>query len=56
MGINRKDIDKLFTGRTVISSIYMDDITQENVMSFLTPVYLAGSLKGIVMVDVNQII
>lgn len=54
MGINRKDIDKLFTGRTVISSIYMDDITQENVMSFLTPVYLAGALKGIVMVDVNQ--
>ncbi|HAB2447066.1 TPA_asm: diguanylate cylase, partial [Salmonella enterica subsp. diarizonae] len=54
MGINRKDIDKLFTGRTVISSIYMDDITQENVMSFLTPVYLAGTLKGIVMVDVNQ--
>ncbi|SUH37921.1 diguanylate cylase [Salmonella enterica subsp. enterica] len=23
-------------------------------MSFLTPVYLAGTLKGIVMVDVNQ--
>ncbi|TZF40887.1 hypothetical protein F0A01_20395, partial [Salmonella enterica subsp. enterica serovar Typhimurium] len=39
--------------RTVISSIYMDDITQEHVMSFLTPVYQAGSIKGIVMVDVN---
>lgn len=23
-------------------------------MSFLTPVYLAGALKGIVMVDVNR--
>ncbi len=55
MGINRKDIDKLFTGRTVISSIYMDDITGKR-HELLTPVYLAGTLKGIVMVDVNQII
>lgn len=54
MGINRKDIDKFFIGCMVILSIYMDDIIQENVMSFLMLVYLVGMLKGIVMVDVNQ--
>ncbi len=54
LGINRNDIDGQFTGRTVLSSIYQDDLTEKNVMSFLTPVYLHGKLKGIVMVDINQ--
>lgn len=54
LGINRSDIDGLFTGRTVLSSIYQDDRTGLNVMSFLTPVYLDGKLKGMVMVDINQ--
>lgn len=54
LGINQNDIDDVFTGRTVISSIYEDDLTQEKVMSFLTPVYSDGKLKGVVMVDVNK--
>ncbi|MDA8478939.1 diguanylate cyclase DgcJ [Citrobacter sp. Awk 4] len=54
LGIDQKDLDNLFTGRTVISSIYHDDLTQKKVMSFLTPVYLSGKLKGMVMVDINQ--
>ncbi|NDO80226.1 diguanylate cylase [Citrobacter sp. NCU1] len=54
LGIKREDIDELFTGRTVISSIYRDALTQKKVMSFLTPVYLSGKLKGVVMVDINQ--
>ena len=54
LGINQNDIDDVFTGRTVISSIYQDDLTQEKVMSFLTPVYYTGKLKGVVMVDVNK--
>lgn len=54
LGINQQDIDDIFTGRTVISSIYEDDLTQEKVMSFLTPVYSSGKLKGVVMVDVNK--
>ncbi|WP_213134964.1 diguanylate cyclase DgcJ [Citrobacter sp. FP75] len=54
LGINQNDIDDVFTGRTVISSIYEDDLTQKKVMSFLTPVYLSGKLKGIVMVDINK--
>ncbi|QLZ59684.1 diguanylate cyclase [Citrobacter freundii] len=54
LGIHQNDIDDVFTGRTVISSIYEDDLTQEKVMSFITPVYYAGKLKGVVMVDVNK--
>ncbi|POT57647.1 diguanylate cylase [Citrobacter amalonaticus] len=54
LGVDRKDIDGQFTGRTVLSSIYKDDLTEKNVMSFLTPVYLHGKLKGVVMVDINQ--
>lgn len=38
----------------MLSSIYQDDRTELNVMSFLTPVYLHGKLKGIVMVDINK--
>ncbi|MES0302198.1 diguanylate cyclase DgcJ [Citrobacter sedlakii] len=54
LGINMADIDGVFTGRTVLSSIYQDDRTELNVMSFLTPVYLDGTLKGMVMVDINK--
>lgn len=54
LGIHQADIDELFSGRTVLSSIYQDDRTELNVMSFLTPVYLNGKLKGIVMVDINK--
>lgn len=54
LGIHQADIDELFSGRTVLSSIYQDDRTELNVMSFLTPVYLHGKLKGIVMVDINK--
>lgn len=54
LGIHQADIDELFSGRTVLSSIYQDDRTGLNVMSFLTPVYLDGKLKGIVMVDINK--
>lgn len=54
LGIHQTDIEELFSGRTVLSSIYQDDRTELNVMSFLTPVYLAGKLKGIVMVDINK--
>lgn len=54
LGIDQADIDGLFTGRTVLSSIYQDDRTELNVMSFLTPVYLDGKLKGMVMVDINK--
>lgn len=53
LGINLTDIEGVFTGRTVLSSIYQDDRTGLNVMSFLTPVYLDGRLKGMVMVDIN---
>lgn len=54
LGINQDDIDDIFTGRTAISRIYEDDLTHEKIMSFLTPVYLTGKLKGVVMVDVNK--
>lgn len=54
IGINRKDIEKVFTGRTVLSSIYQDQRTKQNVMSLLTPVYIAGKLKGIVLLDINK--
>lgn len=54
LGLHQADIDNVFTGRTVLSSIYQDDRTELNVMSFLTPVYLDGKLKGIVMVDINK--
>ena len=53
LGIDQNDIDGIFTGRTVISSIYEDNLT-EKVMSFLTPVYYTGKLKGVVMVDINK--
>ncbi|EMM7531732.1 diguanylate cyclase DgcJ [Citrobacter sp. Cb008] len=54
LGINQNDIDGIFTGRTVISRIYEDNLTEKKVMSFLTPVYYAGKLKGVVMVDINK--
>lgn len=54
LGIHKADIDGLFTGHTALSSIYQDDRTELNVMSFLTPVYLEGKLKGMVMVDINK--
>ena len=54
LGINLPDIEGVFTGRTVLSSIYQDDRTEHNVMSFLTPVYQDGRLKGMVMVDINK--
>lgn len=56
IGIDRKDIEKVFTGRTVLSSIYQDQRTKQNVMSLLTPVYVAGQLKGIVLLDINKTI
>ncbi|HCW0178563.1 diguanylate cyclase [Citrobacter freundii] len=54
LGIDQNDIDGIFTGRTVISSIYQDNLTGKKVMSFLTPVYYTGKLKGVVMVDINK--
>lgn len=38
----------------MISSIYQDNLTGKKVMSFLTPVYYTGKLKGVVMVDINK--
>lgn len=43
IGIDRKDIEKVFTGRTVLSSIYQDQRTKQNVMSLLTPYMSQGS-------------
>lgn len=54
IGIDCKDIEKVFTGRTVLLSIYQDQRTKQNVMSLLTPVYVAGQLKGIVLLDINK--
>ena len=34
VGINQNDIDGIFTGRTVISRIYEDNLTEKKVMSF----------------------
>ncbi|MCO7985987.1 diguanylate cyclase DgcJ [Escherichia fergusonii] len=54
MGIDHKILDNVFTGRTVLSSIYKDNLTGKNIMSFLTPVYRAGQLKGMVLVDIDN--
>ncbi|HFZ8995969.1 TPA: diguanylate cyclase DgcJ [Citrobacter freundii] len=53
-GINNNDFEGLFSGRTVLSSIYQDNLTDKKIMTFLTPVYLYGKLKGMVMIDINQ--
>ncbi|MFP1591459.1 GAPES1 domain-containing protein [Escherichia coli] len=38
-----------------MSSIYQGyQRTKQNVMSLLTPVYVAGQLKGIVLLDINK--
>lgn len=54
IGIDRKDIEKVFIGRIVLSSIYQDQRIKQNVMSLLTSVYVVGQLKGIVLLDINK--
>ncbi len=48
IGIDRKDIEKVFTGRTVhYRAFTVISVLKQNVMSLLTPVYVAGQLKGL---------
>ena len=54
IGIDRKDIEKVFTGRTVLSSIYQDQRTKTERDEFADAgVCVAGQLKGIVLLDIN---
>ncbi|MBA7933376.1 diguanylate cyclase [Klebsiella sp. RHBSTW-00215] len=54
LGISQANLNSLLRGRTLISSIYVDAITGQNILSFLTPVYHQDLLKGVVMVDVTR--
>lgn len=54
LGITQFSLNGLLRGRTLISSIYADALTGQNILSFLTPVYHRDRLKGIVMVDVTR--
>lgn len=54
LGISQASLNSLLRGRTLISSIYVDAITGQNILSFLTPVYHQNRLKGVVMVDVTR--
>ncbi|WP_154955263.1 diguanylate cyclase DgcJ [Klebsiella grimontii] len=54
LGITQNSLNGLLRGRTLISSIYADALTGQNILSFLTPVYHRDRLKGIVMVDVTR--
>ena len=57
IGIDRKDIEKVFTGRTVLSSIYQDQRTKQNNDEFADAgVCCQGQLKGIVLLDINKTI
>lgn len=54
LGITQANLDSLLRGSTLISSIYVDTFTGQNILSFLTPVYHRDRLKGVVMVDVTR--
>lgn len=54
LGISQDNLNRLFQGRTVISSIYKDTFSHKNILTFLTPVYLRDTLKGVMMVDVSR--
>lgn len=54
LGITQTSLDSLIRGRTLISSIYADALTGQNILSFLSPVYHRERLKGVVMVDITR--
>lgn len=54
LGITQTSFNNLLRGRTLISSIYAEALTGQNILSFLTPVYHQEQLKGVVMVDVTR--
>lgn len=54
IGIDCKDIEKVFIGCIVLLSIYQDQCIKQNVMSLLMLVYVVGQLKGIVLLDINK--
>ncbi|VDY51929.1 diguanylate cyclase DgcJ [Klebsiella oxytoca] len=54
LGITQTNLNSLLRGRTLMSSIYVDAVTGQNILSFLSPVYHHEGLKGVVMVDVSR--
>lgn len=53
LGITQQSLDGLQQGRSLISTIYVDAMSDKNILSFLTPVYYHDHLKGVIMVDVT---
>lgn len=51
--IDDRALDDLIRGESVVSHIYQDGYTRNNIISMLTPVFLGDKVKGILITDVN---
>ncbi|UEQ09055.1 diguanylate cyclase DgcJ [Pectobacterium versatile] len=51
--IDDNALDDLIRGENIVSHIYQDGYTKNNIISMLTPVFLSDKVKGILITDVN---
>ncbi|WMY75929.1 diguanylate cyclase DgcJ [Buttiauxella selenatireducens] len=51
--IDDNALNDLFQGATIVSHIYQDGYTKNNIISMLAPVFLNDKVKGILITDVN---
>jgi len=51
--IDENALDDLIRGESIVSHIYQDGYTQNNIISMLTPVFLGDKVKGILITDIN---
>lgn len=51
--IDGNALDDLIHGETIVSHIYQDGYTKNNIISMLTPVFMNNKAKGILITDIN---
>lgn len=53
IAIDDSALDDLNKGESILSHIYQDGYTRNNIISMLTPVFLGDKVKGILITDIN---
>lgn len=53
IAIDDNALDDLIQGENIISHIYQDGYTKNNIISMLTPVFLNDKVKGVLITDIN---
>ncbi|MDI3359795.1 diguanylate cyclase DgcJ [Lelliottia sp. V89_10] len=51
--IDDRALEDLIHGENIVSHIYTDGYSRQNIISMITPVFLGGKIKGLLITDIN---